>query len=234
MNMVYKTFNPFDYETGEGRRCGPVGSRAALCRCSSIRNIFRIWARSGPRRNGSGFSARCWRSSPRSTRTPRNGMRPSSGRSCSLEVGNPDAQDQRSLAKNETLEESKGIYAPGEEPTADEPAAPAAAPDRRQRRAAWVAGRRWAAERRRRRNDGMMGGGGATAAPESIFYVKADSDKYKVLPFAVTVLIDQDRVQDFLVELENSPMSIQVKDFELVRPSTRVTKPEKGDAERRR
>ena len=31
----------------------------------------------------------------------------------SLEVGSPDAQDQRSLAKDETLEESKGIYAPG-------------------------------------------------------------------------------------------------------------------------
>ena len=60
--------------------------------------------------------------------------------------------------------------------------------------------------------------------------MQSDSDKYKVLPFAVTVLIDQDRVQDFLIELENSPMSIQVKDFELVRPATRVTKPEKGDA----
>ena len=34
----------------------------------------------------------------------------------------------------------------------------------------------------------------------------------------MTVLIDQDHVQDFLIELENSPMSIQVKDFELQRP----------------
>ena len=44
----------------------------------------------------------------------------------------------------------------------------------------------------------------------------------------ITVLIDQDRVQDFLVELENSPMSIQVMDFELQRPTARVAKPEKG------
>ena len=44
----------------------------------------------------------------------------------------------------------------------------------------------------------------------------------------MTVLIDQDHVQDFLVELENSPMSIQVMDFELARPTSRVTKPEKG------
>ena len=33
----------------------------------------------------------------------------------------------------------------------------------------------------------------------------------------------------FLVELENSPMSIEVKDFELQRPTSRVTKPEKGN-----
>ena len=46
----------------------------------------------------------------------------------------------------------------------------------------------------------------------------------------MTVLIDQDHVQDLLVELENSPMSIEVKDFELQRPTTRVVKPEKGTA----
>ena len=47
----------------------------------------------------------------------------------------------------------------------------------------------------------------------------------------MTVLIDQDHVQDFLVELENSPMSIEVKDFELQRPTARVNKPEKGASE---
>ena len=45
----------------------------------------------------------------------------------------------------------------------------------------------------------------------------------------MTVLIDQDRIQDFLVELENSPMSIQVMDIDLHRPQARVTKPEKGE-----
>jgi hypothetical protein len=44
----------------------------------------------------------------------------------------------------------------------------------------------------------------------------------------LSVLIDQDHIQDLLVELENSPMSIQVMDFELQRPSSRVVKPEKG------
>ena len=53
----------------------------------------------------------------------------------SLEVGSPDAQDQRSLAKSETLEESKPIYAPGEEPAADGAVRRAAG----RRQAVWVA-----------------------------------------------------------------------------------------------
>ena len=54
--------------------------------------------------------------------------------------------------------------------------------------------------------------------------------QYRILPVQMTVLIDQDHVQDLLVELENSPMSIEVKDFELQRPTARVVKPEKGTA----
>lgn len=77
---------------------------------------------------------------------------------------------------------------------------------------------------------GMGGAGALATATENIFYVKPEKDKgqYKVLPLMLSVLVDQDHVQDFLVELENSPMSIQVMDFELQRPSARVVKPEKG------
>ena len=43
-----------------------------------------------------------------------------------IEVGNPIAQDQRSLAKSEELQESPNILAPGEtEETAETAAAPA-------------------------------------------------------------------------------------------------------------
>ena len=35
----------------------------------------------------------------------------------------------------------------------------------------------------------------------------------------MTVLIDQDQIQDFLVALENSPMAIQVCDFEMAKPA---------------
>ena len=82
---------------------------------------------------------------------------------------------------------------------------------------------------------GMGGGGGGFAAAQdggSVYYVKAADDKgqYKVLPILMTVLIDQDHIQDLLIEMENSPMSIQVMDFELARPLSHVTKPEKGTA----
>ncbi len=73
------------------------------------------------------------------------------------------------------------------------------------------------------------GAGGASTESQSVFYVKAGNEnQYKILPLMLTVLIDQDRVQDLLIELENSPMSIQVMEFELRRPRSKVTKPEKG------
>ena len=111
----------------------------------------------------------------------------------------------------------------------------------RRRRCRWREG--WGGGRPR----SMMGGMGGRAAgtmsggvagqrrfgakyDDTIYYITPPNDKnqYKILPILVTVLIDQDHVQDFLVELENSPMSIQVMDFELARPTSRVTKPEKG------
>ena len=45
----------------------------------------------------------------------------------------------------------------------------------------------------------------------------------------MSVLIEQDHIQDFLVALENSPMTIQVMDFEMGKPTARVVKPKKGE-----
>jgi len=134
-----------------------------------------------------------------------------------LEVGDPVAQDQKSIAKGEQLEESEAIKAPGSEAAEDTAASGGA------QGGTMMPGMM----------GGMMGGrmGGAGAgATETIFHVKPANDKgqYKVLPILLSVLIDQDHIQDLLVEMENSPMSIQVMDFELQRPASRVVKPEKG------
>src|SRR5262249_11047636 len=65
---------------------------------------------------------------------------------------------------------------------------------------------------------------------DSVFYIKNDSTQFKVLPFQMSVLIEQDRIQDLLVELENSPMAIQVMEIEMSKPQTRVVKPVKGQS----
>jgi hypothetical protein len=118
-----------------------------------------------------------------------------------LEVGNSAAQDQRSIAKGETLNEAPAIT---------NPAAPAAAAPE----------------------------GGAPGAPggppimqqsaDSVYYIKNDSTQFKVLPFQMSVMIEQDRIQDLLVALENSPMAIQVMELEMSKSANRVVKPVKG------
>jgi len=125
-----------------------------------------------------------------------------------LEVGSAAAQDQRSMAKGDTLEEAPAIDDPAK-PPAEEAAAP--------------------------EMGGMMGPmmgmmGGAAANTETVSYIKPEGENapYKIMPVQLTVLIDQAYIQDLLVALENSPMTIQVKDFEMSKPTAKVTKPQKG------
>jgi len=136
-----------------------------------------------------------------------------------LEVGDQVAQDQRSIAKGEQLEESEAIKAPGSEAAEETPAAGGSGGNSPESMMRGYMGR------------GGMGGAGAVAgATESIFFIKPANDKgqYKILPILLSALVDQDHIQDLLVEMENSPMAIQVMDFELQRPTSRVVKPEKG------
>ncbi len=119
-----------------------------------------------------------------------------------LEVGNTLAQDQVSLGKGEALVEAEPITAPG-----------APAPE----------------ESTEAGGAGMARGGAVTQGEvEEVLYIKSPSDQYKILPVHLSVLIDQSRIQDLLIALENSPMTIQVVEFEMSRPGTRVVKPEKG------
>jgi hypothetical protein len=123
-----------------------------------------------------------------------------------MEVGSLIAQDQRSMAAGDELIEAEPIMAPGAEEEAVEEAAP-------------VGG----LGRGRDEDDSFMGGG-ANAASASVFYI--DKGQYKIMPVYLAVLIDQEKIQNLLVELENSPMSVQVMDYEMARPSERVIKPD--------
>ncbi len=124
-----------------------------------------------------------------------------------LEVGSPLAQDQRSLVEGKTVEPAAEIVSPGAAAApAAEPAGPAGMDPRM-----------------------MMGGPpGQAGANEDVYHLKNDSTQFTVVPVSMTVLVDQNRLQEFLVGLENSPMAIQILEFEMVKPTNPITKPEKG------
>ncbi len=238
VDMVYHTFNPFDYETGKGIVAAPSKEellRPAPFTVESMPAMGKVWA----------AQERLW-----IQRTLLEVVREVNKKATNwdsaylkqiigLEVGNPLAQDQRFTRQGPDARPGPGYPRTGRN----------CALGRRWRRGRHGAGAAApggmaammpASGGMSRRMGGMgamgaMGGGGGGGAgtqyDDTIYYVTPAVNKgqYKILPVSMTVLIDQEHVQDLLVELENSPMSIQVMDFELERPSTRVTKPEKGE-----
>jgi hypothetical protein len=227
VDMVYKTFKPFDYETGEGIVVAAPKEallRPAVFSDEHVPGLGKIWS----------AQERLWIQRTLFEVVAQVNKNATSWDNAiireieTLEVGNPVAQDQRSVAKNEELTEAASILAPGEtEPDESGGAAGGAG--------AMGAMGGAIGERMRGMMGGMGGMGGRGGVgnqdSQSVYYVKSGNElQYKILPVMMSVLIDQDHVQDFLVELENSPMSIEVKDFELQRPVARVTKPEKGAA----
>jgi hypothetical protein len=237
VTMVYKCFKPFDYESGAGIVAAPPKEallRPAVFQVEHLPNMGKIWS----------AQERLWIQRTvldvvaQVNKNAKNWDDAVIKQIEFLEVGNQLAQDQRSIAKGELLDPAPDIFAPGEEEAA------AAAGEAgggggmggASGMSSMVMGMKGRGDGGGGAGAGMMAGmgtgGGAAMGKEAetVYYVKYDSDKgqYKILPILITVLLDQDHIQDFLVELENSPMSIQVMDIELNRPQARVTKPEKG------
>ena len=226
VDMVYKTFKPFDYPTGEGIVVAAPKDALlspAVFSEEKVPGLGKIWAA----QERLWIQHTLWEVVKEVNKNAKDWDSAIIREIAAMEVGSPIAQDQRSLAKNETLEEAKNILAPGEtEETPETAAAQSGGPMAGMSRSmmgskgGMMGGM-----------SSMMGGGGGNRDPQQIFYVKGENDQqFRKLPIMISVLVDQDHVQDFLVELENSPMSIQVMDFELQRPTARVTKPEKGTA----
>ncbi len=218
VEAVYKTFKPFNPVDGTGVVLAPMKEallRPAVFDESKLPSLGKVWA----------AKERLW-----IQRTLLEVVAAVNGNAKNwdgaiikqinlLEVGNSLAQDQRSIAKGETLEEAPDLFAPGEEPTADASAAPGAA-----------MGGEAGGMAAMYRGAAGAGGGGASESSDKVYYIKpaTETNQYKILPVQMSVLCDQARVQDFLVALENSPMSIQVMDIEVLKPGQRVVKPEKG------
>ena len=133
-----------------------------------------------------------------------------------LEVGNATAQDQMSIAKGEALEEAPAITDPKPRP-------------RRHRRAHRQGGQIAAGG-----PDAMMTGmpGGArTNARLGLLHQVPDQESPVQDPPVPVVGPRSSRTTSRTCSsrLENSPMAIQVIDFEMAKPSTRVVKPVKGE-----
>ncbi len=228
VDLVYKTFDPFDYETGKGIVAAPSKEQLlmpAQFSVESMPSLGKVWA----------AQERLW-----IQRTVLEVIRQVNKKATNwdsaivkqidvLQVASQAAQDQRSMANNETLTKAPDILAPGQAAATEDTSGGGAGMGM----AGGASGSgsmmqsMMSGAGMRRGMGGMGMGGGVAQADDSIYYV--EKGKSKILPVSITVLIDQDHVQDLLVELENSPMSIQVMDFELERPSSRVTKPEKGE-----
>jgi hypothetical protein len=134
----------------------------------------------------------------------------------SMDVGTPSAQDQKSLVKGQTVKLAPEILAPGQTSTAAT-AATSSAPAG-QGGGGLPPGM-----------GGSAGFGASATAAQDLYYIEAPSQAYSLLPIRLTALVDQNRLQDFFIGLENSPMAIQVMEFELLKPINPVTKPVKGE-----
>lgn len=145
-----------------------------------------------------------------------------------LQVANAGALDQVAIAKGETLKDAPTLTPGGE-------AAPAASKDATATDASSAAaGAETAYSAMGSQGSGSqgygMGGMMGAANTMTVSYLSSSNDQYQVVPVSMSVLIDQNSVANLLVALANSPMSIQVIDFDQSRPPQRVTKPEKGEA----
>src|SRR5262249_41102731 len=84
-----------------------------------------------------------------------------------------------------------------------------------------------------RSSGGASSGGGMAMMGSStgtVSYLSSSNNQYNVVPVSLAVLIDQNSINDLLIELANSPMAIQVIDYEHQRPSSKVVKPVKGES----
>jgi hypothetical protein len=127
-----------------------------------------------------------------------------------MEVGTPAAQDQKSMVKGQTVKIAPEILAPGQvsaSATTTTPGTPG------------VTG---AAS-----GSGSSAFGAAATAAQDLYYIESPSQAYSLLPIRLTALVDQNRLQEFFIGLENSPMAIQVMEFELLKPINPITKPVK-------
>jgi hypothetical protein len=77
----------------------------------------------------------------------------------------------------------------------------------------------------------MFGGSSSKDEADAVMVLetKTPATQFDIIPVHLAVLIDQSRIPDLIVGFQNSPMAIQVLDFEMNVPANPVKKPLKGE-----
>ena len=228
VKTVFETFKPFNYETGEGIVASAPSEMLLRPttfdlnkRAPKLNEVWssqeRLWVQRTVLEvvNNVNRNATDWESAYLKEIK-------------ALEVGNIIAQDQKSLAKGDVLEAADPIVAPDEPEEDAEGGGDMGSGSGGSMMMSAMMGSAMGSGSGGMLGSGMGGMGGVQVSQDVLFLKPEGTTQYKILPIMITVLIDQDHVQDLLVELENSPMTIEVKEPEIRRPQSRVIKPEKG------
>lgn len=242
VTTVYKSFRPFDFVEGTGIVVSPAEKgllRPSSFEISKAPKLTDIWKEQEKMWVSQAIldvieqvnkQAKVWDDAPIK-------------QIVRLEVASDAALDPMSKTKGVTLVDAPKILAPGE---AEEGADAAAGGMTSEGYGA--PGMGMMGSMGGRMMDGMMGGempgmgmgggmggggGGTSTAPDVVKFLAppegVENPPYFIVPITLTTLIEQDKVANLLVELERSPMAIQVMGLELAKPSIKVVKPEKGD-----
>lgn len=241
VTSIYKSFRPFDFEKGDGVIISPP--EAALLRPEKFeiskapklgviwKEQEKLWVSQAVLAvvNEVNKSAKTWDQAPIK-------------QIVRLEVACEGAQDPMSKTKGVTLVDAPAILAPGEEAAPVEEEASAGGPGGMMGQAAYGAPGGAGGKGGMMGMGDMMGGpggmgggvaGGTKTAPDVVKFLAppegVENPPYFIVPILLTSLIEQDKIPELLVELENSPMAIQVMSLDLAKPSIKLQKPEKGD-----
>ena len=236
---VYMTFNPFDYETGEGIVATPEQDALlhppAFSRNKppSLGKIWdtqqRLWVQKSVLQVIADINkkagAQTWAAAPVKELL-------------ALEVADQGALDQKSKAEGVAMTEAPDVLSPAEQAAADaseaeSESAPGGGQESGQMQQ-MMRGRGGVAGGSASMG-GMMGGGASTRGAPQPFMIlgdeNTDTSQAFVVPIYLSVYIEQEKINDLLVEFQNSPFNIEVLDVAISKPAPHsVKKPVKGKA----
>ncbi len=235
VQAVYKVITPFDYESGEGVITAPplaellhpteFDPNKLPTDLSIIWNAQeKLWVQRAMLEVVAKMNekAKTWDDAPIKQLN-------------NLVVANVGAQDQKSAITGELIDQRPPILAPGAPP----PAASSTGGGGSQSNAMMDAAKSGSTQMNKMRGSSLGAGGGmgmggmgsSTEGPSddgSVKFIKSKYKQFEIVPVYISVMIEQDRIHEFLILLEESPMAIKVKEFEQLVPDPPLQKPEKG------